>query len=98
MDKEFILRLGLYLIPNINLDESDELYNPNTNNHITKLKLFKDDHMYDKPVKTSLKRGGKRNFTRRFLSSHCHQIITDYERLDTIYICSVNSRVNISSF
>ena len=39
MDKESILRLGLDLIPNINLDESDELYNPSTNNHIIKLNV-----------------------------------------------------------
>ena len=46
MDKESILRLGLDFISNIDLDESDELYDPSTYNHIIKLKLYKDDHMY----------------------------------------------------
>ena len=46
MDKESILRLGLGFIPNIDLIESDELYDPSTNNHIIKIKLYKDDHMY----------------------------------------------------
>lgn len=46
MDKESILRLGLDFISNIDLDESDELYDPSTYNHIIKLKLYKEDHMY----------------------------------------------------
>ena len=43
MDKESILRLGLDLIKNIDLDQSDELYDPSTNNHIILLKLKKDN-------------------------------------------------------
>ena len=46
MDKESILRLGLDFIKNIDLDKSDELYDPSNNNHIIKLKLYKEDHMY----------------------------------------------------
>lgn len=46
MDKESISRLGLDFIKNIDLDKSDELYNPSTNNHIIKLKLIKDDSLY----------------------------------------------------
>ena len=46
MDKESILRLGLDFIKNIDLDKSDELYDPSTNNHIIKLILYKDDHIY----------------------------------------------------
>ena len=38
MDKESILRLGLNFIKNIDLDKSDELYDPSTNNHIILLK------------------------------------------------------------
>ena len=46
MDKESIARLGLDWIKNIDLEKSDELYNPSTNNHIIKLKLIKDDNLY----------------------------------------------------
>ena len=46
MDKESILRLGLEFIKSIDLESSDELYDPSTNNHIIKLKLNKDEHMY----------------------------------------------------
>ena len=46
MDKESIARLGLDWIKNIDLEKSDELYNPSTNNHIIKLKLIKDDTLY----------------------------------------------------
>ena len=46
MDKESIYRLGLDFIKNIDLDNSDELYDPGTNNHIIKLKLIKDDTLY----------------------------------------------------
>ena len=46
MDKESIARLGLDWIKNIDLDKSDELYDPSTNNHIIKLKLIKEDNLY----------------------------------------------------
>ena len=42
MDLESIYRLGLEHIKNIDLDSSDELYDPSTNNHIILLKLKKD--------------------------------------------------------
>lgn len=46
MDKESIARLGLDFIKNIDLDKSDELYDPSTNNHIIKLKLNKENSLY----------------------------------------------------
>ena len=46
MDKESIARLGLDFIKNIDFNKSDELFDPSTNNHIIKLKLNKDDHLY----------------------------------------------------
>ena len=46
MDKESILKLGLEFIKSIDLESSDELYDPSTNNHIIKLKLNKDDSLY----------------------------------------------------
>ena len=42
MDKESILRLGLEHY-NIDVESSDELYDPSTNNHIILLKLKKDN-------------------------------------------------------
>ena len=45
MDKESISRLCLDFIKNIDLENSDEIYNPSTNNHIIKLKLNKDDNL-----------------------------------------------------
>lgn len=42
MDKESIYRLGLDYIKNIDLEASDEIYNPGNNNHIIILKLLKD--------------------------------------------------------
>ena len=42
MDLESIYRLGLEHIKNIDLESSDELYDPSTNNHIILLKLKKD--------------------------------------------------------
>ena len=44
MDKESILRLGLEHY-NIDVESSDELYDPSTNNHIILLKLKKDNQI-----------------------------------------------------
>ena len=41
MDKESISRLGLDYISNIDVDSSDEIYNPSTTNHIIVLNLIK---------------------------------------------------------
>ena len=41
MDKESISRLGLDYISNIDVESSDEIYNPSTTNHIIVLKLIK---------------------------------------------------------
>ena len=41
MDKESISRLGLDYISNIDVDSSDEIYDPSTTNHIIILKVSK---------------------------------------------------------
>ena len=41
MDKESISRLGLDYIANIDVESSDEIYDPSTTNHIIVLKLIK---------------------------------------------------------
>ena len=41
MDKESISRLGLDYISGIDIDLSDEIYDPSTTNHIIVLKLIK---------------------------------------------------------
>ena len=41
MDKESISRLGLDYISNIDVESSDEIYDPSTTNHIIVLKLIK---------------------------------------------------------
>ena len=45
MDFESIQRLGLDYIKNIDLDKSEEIYNPTTNNHIILLRLLKDKNI-----------------------------------------------------
>ena len=45
MDKESISRLGLDYISNIDVDSSDEIYNPSTTNHIIVLKLIKQTNV-----------------------------------------------------
>lgn len=45
MDKESIYRLGLDFINNIDVDASDELYNPGNSNHTIILRLIKDDSL-----------------------------------------------------
>lgn len=45
MDKESFLRLGLDS-SHIDLEKSDEIYNPNTNKHIIKIYLLKDDNIF----------------------------------------------------
>ena len=40
MDKESISRLGLDYISNIDVESSDEIYDPTTTNHIIVLKLM----------------------------------------------------------
>lgn len=45
MDLESIYRLGLEHIKNIDLELSDEIYDPSTNNHIILLKLKKDNQI-----------------------------------------------------
>ena len=40
MDKESISRLGLDYISNIDVESSDEIYDPSTTNHIIVLKLM----------------------------------------------------------
>lgn len=45
MDLESIYRLGLNHIKNIDVESSDELYDPSTNNHIILLKLKKDNQI-----------------------------------------------------
>ena len=45
MDKESISRLGLDYISNIDVDSSDEIYNPSTTNHIIVLKLIKQSNV-----------------------------------------------------
>jgi len=41
MDKESISRLGLDYISGIDVESSDEIYDPSTTNHIIVLKLIK---------------------------------------------------------
>ena len=45
MDKESISRLWLDYISGIDIDSSDEIYNPSTTNHIIFLKLIKQSNM-----------------------------------------------------
>ena len=45
LDKESFLRLGLDS-SHIDLEKSDEIYNPNTNKHIIKIYLLKDDNIF----------------------------------------------------
>ena len=45
MDKESISRLGLDYISNIDVESSDEIYNPSTTNHIIVLKLIKQSNV-----------------------------------------------------
>ena len=45
MDFESIQRLGLDYIKNIDLDKSEEIYNPTTNNHIILLRLLKEKNI-----------------------------------------------------
>ncbi len=45
MDKESISRLGLDYINGIDSENSDEIYDPTTNNHIIILRLLKDSHL-----------------------------------------------------
>ena len=44
MDKESISRLGLDYISNINIESSDEIYDPSTTNHIIVLKIIKQSN------------------------------------------------------
>ena len=44
MDKESISRLGLDYISNIDVESSDELYDPSTTNHIIVLKIIKQSN------------------------------------------------------
>ena len=44
MDKESISRLGLDYISNIDVESSDEIYDPSTTNHIIVLKLIKQSN------------------------------------------------------
>ena len=46
MDKESISRLGLDYISNIDVESSDEIYNPSTTNHIIVLKLIKQTNFF----------------------------------------------------
>ena len=46
MDKESISRLGLDYISNIDVESSDEIYDPSTTNHIIVLKLIKQTNKY----------------------------------------------------
>ena len=52
MDKESISRLGLDYISNINIESSDEIYDPSTTNHIIVLKIIKqsNDCLYFKAI------------------------------------------------
>ena len=45
MDKESISRLGLDYISNIDVESSDEIYDPSTTNHIIVLKLIKQTNI-----------------------------------------------------
>lgn len=45
LDKESFLRLGLDS-SHIDLEKSDEIYNPNTNKDIIKIYLLKDDNIF----------------------------------------------------
>ena len=45
MDKESISRLGLDYISGIDIDSSDEIYDPSTTNHIIVLKLIKQSNI-----------------------------------------------------
>ena len=45
MDKESISRLGLDYISGIDVESSDEIYDPATNNHIIVLKLIKQSNI-----------------------------------------------------
>ena len=45
MDKESISRLGLDYISNIDVESSDEIYDPSTTNHIIVLKLIKQTNV-----------------------------------------------------
>ena len=45
MDKESISRLGLDYIANIDVESSDEIYNPSTTNPIIVLKLIKQSNI-----------------------------------------------------
>ena len=45
MDKESISRLGLDYISNIDVESSDEIYDPPTTNHIIVLKLIKQSNV-----------------------------------------------------
>ena len=45
MDKESISRLGLDYIANIDVDSSDEIYNPTNHNHTIVLKLIKQSNI-----------------------------------------------------
>lgn len=59
MDKESIYRLGLEFIKNVDLNNSNEIYNRTNSNHIIVLKLFKDDMLvcpYCGQVNTSIVR------------------------------------------
>ena len=46
MDKESISRLGLDYISNIDVESSDEIYDPTTTNHIIVLKLIKQTNVF----------------------------------------------------
>jgi len=46
MDKESISRLGLDYISNIDVESSDEIYDPTTTNHIIVLKLIKQSNVF----------------------------------------------------
>ena len=45
MDKESISRLGLDYISGIDVESSDEIYDPSTTNHIIVLKLIKQSNV-----------------------------------------------------
>jgi len=46
IDKESISRLGLDYIANIDVESSDEIYDPSTTNHIIVLKLIKQSNVW----------------------------------------------------
>ena len=62
MDKESISRLGLDYISNIDVESSDEIYNPSTTNHIIVLKLIKQTNSCVSPFFNSRTKGNSTNF------------------------------------